>query len=55
MGNFDDEIKDKFSHLKEGEVILIENITIIFIRFIKIRLMTSFLLFSIKDFYFKIL
>ena len=26
MGNFDDEIKDKFSHLKEGEVILIENI-----------------------------
>ena len=26
MGNFDDQIKDKFSHLKEGEVILIENI-----------------------------
>ena len=26
MGNFDDELKDKFSHLKEGEVILIENI-----------------------------
>ena len=26
MGNFDDEIKDKFSHLKEGEVILVENI-----------------------------
>jgi phosphoglycerate kinase len=26
MGNFDDEMKDKFSHLKEGEVILIENI-----------------------------
>ena len=26
MGNFDDEVKDKFSHLKEGEVILIENI-----------------------------
>ena len=26
MGNFDDEAKDKFSHLKEGEVILIENI-----------------------------
>ena len=26
MGNFDDEIKEKFSHLKEGEVILIENI-----------------------------
>ena len=25
MGNFDDEAKDKFSHLKEGEVILIEN------------------------------
>jgi len=26
VGNFDDEVKDKFSHLKEGEVILIENI-----------------------------
>tara|TARA_B100001063_G_scaffold178773_1_gene167791 strand:+ start:2035 stop:3225 length:1191 start_codon:yes stop_codon:yes gene_type:complete len=26
MGNFDDEVKDKFSHLKGGEVILIENI-----------------------------
>ncbi len=26
MGNFDDEVKDKFSHLKDGEVILIENI-----------------------------
>ena len=26
MGKFDGEIKDKFSHLKEGEVILIENI-----------------------------
>ena len=26
MGRFDDEFKDKFSHLKEGEVILIENI-----------------------------
>ena len=26
MGNFDDEIDDKFSHLKNGEVILIENI-----------------------------
>jgi 3-phosphoglycerate kinase len=26
MGNFDDETKEKFSHLKEGEVILIENI-----------------------------
>ncbi len=26
MGNFDDEIKDKFSYLKEGEVILVENI-----------------------------
>ena len=26
MGNFDDEVKDKFSHLKEGEVILVENI-----------------------------
>ena len=26
MGNFDDKTKDKFSHLKEGEVILIENI-----------------------------
>ena len=25
-GNFNDEVKDKFSHLKEGEVILIENI-----------------------------
>jgi phosphoglycerate kinase len=26
MGDFDDEVKDKFSHLKNGEVILIENI-----------------------------
>ena len=26
MGNFDDEVKEKFSHLKEGEVILVENI-----------------------------
>jgi phosphoglycerate kinase len=26
MGNFDEEVKDKFSHLKKGEVILIENI-----------------------------
>ena len=26
MGQFDDEVKDKFSHLKEGDVILIENI-----------------------------
>ena len=26
MGNFDDKVKDKFSHLKEGEIILIENI-----------------------------
>ncbi len=26
MGDFDDEAKEKFSHLKEGEVILIENI-----------------------------
>ncbi len=26
MGNFDDEVQDKFSHLREGEVILIENI-----------------------------
>ena len=26
MGNFDDDTKDKFSHLKEGEIILIENI-----------------------------
>ncbi len=26
MGNFDDEVKEKFSHLKEGEVILAENI-----------------------------
>ncbi len=26
MGNFDDEITDKFSHLNEGEIILIENI-----------------------------
>ena len=26
IGKFDDEVKDKFSHLKEGEVILIENI-----------------------------
>ena len=26
MGKFDNEVEDKFSHLKEGEVILIENI-----------------------------
>ena len=26
MGSFDEEVKNKFSHLKEGEVILIENI-----------------------------
>ena len=26
MGNFDEEVKEKFSHLKEGEIILIENI-----------------------------
>ena len=26
MGNFDDEVKDKFSYLKNGDVILIENI-----------------------------
>jgi len=26
MGKFDDEVKEKFSHLKKGEVILIENI-----------------------------
>jgi len=26
MGGFDDEIKNKFSHLKEGEIILVENI-----------------------------
>ena len=26
MGNFDDETNEKFSHLKEGEIILIENI-----------------------------
>jgi len=26
MGNLDEEVQDKFSHLKEGEVILIENI-----------------------------
>ena len=26
MGDFDDEVKDKFSHLKNGEIILIENI-----------------------------
>tara|TARA_B100000035_G_scaffold315223_1_gene334541 strand:- start:3012 stop:4202 length:1191 start_codon:yes stop_codon:yes gene_type:complete len=26
MGNFDDEVKEKFSHLKEGDVILAENI-----------------------------
>ena len=26
MGNFDDEVEDKFSHLKQGEIILIENI-----------------------------
>ena len=26
MGNLDEEVKDKFTHLKEGEIILIENI-----------------------------
>ena len=26
MGNFDNEVQDKFSHLEEGEIILIENI-----------------------------
>ncbi len=26
MGNLDDEVKEKFSHLKEGEIILLENI-----------------------------
>ena len=26
MGNFDNEFQDKFSHLKEGEIILLENI-----------------------------
>tara|TARA_X000000950_G_scaffold64862_1_gene79540 strand:+ start:664 stop:1854 length:1191 start_codon:yes stop_codon:yes gene_type:complete len=26
MGDFDNEVKDKFSHLKEGEIILVENI-----------------------------
>ena len=26
MGNLDDEVEDKFSHLKEGEIILLENI-----------------------------
>ncbi|MDC0437634.1 phosphoglycerate kinase [Pelagibacteraceae bacterium] len=26
MGNLDEEVKDKFSHLKEGEIILLENI-----------------------------
>ena len=26
MGDFDEKVKEKFSHLKEGEVILIENI-----------------------------
>ena len=26
MGNLDEEVQDKFSHLKEGEIILIENI-----------------------------
>ena len=26
MGNLDNEVHDKFSHLKEGEIILIENI-----------------------------
>ena len=25
-GNLDDEVQDKFSHLKEGEIILLENI-----------------------------
>ena len=26
MGNLDQEVQDKFSHLKEGEIILLENI-----------------------------
>ena len=26
MGNLDNEVQDKFSHLKEGEIILLENI-----------------------------
>ena len=26
MGNFDEQIGEKFSHLKEGEIILVENI-----------------------------
>jgi phosphoglycerate kinase len=26
MGNFDNEVEDKFSHLKQGEIILVENI-----------------------------
>ena len=26
MGNLDDEVQNKFSHLKEGEIILLENI-----------------------------
>ena len=26
MGDFDDEVKDKFEHLKQGEIILVENI-----------------------------
>ena len=26
MGNFDEDVKDKFSLLKEGEIILVENI-----------------------------
>ena len=34
MGNLDDGVNDKFSHLKEGEIILIENI-----RFLKMKQM----------------
>ena len=26
MGDFDNQVKEKFSHLKEGDIILIENI-----------------------------
>jgi 3-phosphoglycerate kinase len=29
MGNLDEEVQEKFSHLKEGEIILIENIQIL--------------------------
>ena len=44
IGNFDEEVKDKFSHLKEGDVILIENIPPIIKRRTKKRCQSHLLL-----------